>query len=93
MQYSEEFKQKVLLAVGDSKEMKKLLDEGKEIVGRILEDARLVGVSAKEIVSACESMNLQGVYQKAKKQLAIEELYEEWKNKKCYKQDNPGIHR
>ena len=75
MQYSEEFKQKVLSTLGDSEEMRKRLDEGQEIVGRYLDDSRYGGVSAKEIVEACESMNVQGIYQKAKRQMAIEELY------------------
>ena len=78
MQYSEEFKQKVLATLGDSEEMRKSLDEGQKIVGRFLDDSRYGGVSAKEIVEACESMNFQGIYQKAKRQMAIEELYREW---------------
>ena len=78
MQYSEEFKQKVLSTLGDSEEMRRKLDEGQEIVGRYLDDSRYGGVSAKEIVEACESMNIQGIYQKAKRQMTIEELYREW---------------
>ena len=62
MQYSEEFKQKVLSTLGDSEEMRKILDEGQEIVGRYLDESRYGGVSAKEIVEACESMNVQGIY-------------------------------
>jgi hypothetical protein len=91
MQYSEEFKQKVLSTLGDSEEMRKRLDEGQEIVGRYLDDSRYVGVSAKEIVEACESMNVQGIYQKAKRQMAIEELYGEWSE--LYRNQHQGMHR
>ena len=91
MQYSEEFKQKVLSTLGDSEEMRKRLDEGQEIVGRYLDDSRYGGVSAKEIVEACESMNVQGIYQKAKRQMAIEELYGEWSA--LYRNQHQGMHR
>ena len=91
MQYSEEFKQKVLSTLGDSEEMRKRLDEAQEIVGRYLDDSRYVGVSAKEIVEACESMNVQGIYQKAKRQMAIEELYGEWSE--LYRNQHQGMHR
>lgn len=91
MQYSEEFKQKVLSTLGDSEEMRKRLDEGQEIVGRYLDDSRYGGVSAKEIVEACESMNVQGIYQKAKRQMAIEELYGEWYE--LYRNQHQGMHR
>ncbi len=91
MQYSEEFKQKVLSTLGDSEEMRKRLDEGQEIVGRYLDDSRYDGVSAKEIVEACESMNVQGIYQKAKRQMAIEELYGEWSE--LYRNQHQGMHR
>lgn len=91
MQYSEEFKQKVLSTLGDSEVMRKRLDEGQEIVGRYLDDSRYGGVSAKEIVEACESMNVQGIYQKAKRQMAIEELYGEWSE--LYRNQHQGMHR
>lgn len=91
MQYSEEFKQKVLATLGDSEEMRKRLDEGQEIVGRYLDDSRNSGVSAKEIVEACESMNVQGIYQKAKRQIAIDELYDEWIE--LYQNQRQGMHR
>ena len=91
MQYSEEFKQKVLSTLGDSEEMRKRLDEGQEIVGRYLDDSRYGGVSAKEIVEACESMNVQGIYQKAKRQIAIDELYGEWIE--LYQNQRQGMHR
>ena len=91
MQYSEEFKQKVLSTLGDSEEMRKRLDEGQEIVGRYLDDSRYGGVSAKEIVEACESMNVQGIYQKAKRQMAIEELYGEWSE--LYRNQHQEMHR
>ena len=91
MKYSEEFKQKVLSTLGDSEEMRKRLDEGQEIVGRILDDSRFSGVSSKEIVEACESMNVQGIYQKAKRQIAIDELYGEWIE--LYQNQRQGMHR
>ena len=89
MQYSEEFKQKVLSVCGESEEIKKMLETGNEFLGRYLDDARYNGVSAKEIVEACENMNLQGVYKKAKRQLALEQLYGEW----CDLSKNQGMHR
>jgi len=92
MQYSEEFKQKVLSTLGNSEEMKKRLDEGQDIVGRILDDSRYSGVSAKEIVAAVESNDLAGIYMKAKNQLAVEELYNEWWE--MYRQqNNKGMRR
>lgn len=93
MQYSEEFKQKVLATLGDSEEMRKRLDEGQEIVGRYLDDSRYGGVSAKEIVEAVESNNLQGIYQKAKKQIAIDELYGEWQEMYRSQYQSQGMHR
>ena len=93
MQYSDEFKQKVLATLGDSEEMRKRLDEGKEVVGRILHDeARYSGVSSTEIVAACESMNVQGIYLKAKRQLAVEALYSEW-GEMYDQQHNQGFNR
>ena len=91
MQYSEEFKQKVLSTLGDSEVLRKRLDEGQEIVGRYLDDSRYGGVSAKEIVEACESRNVQGIYQKAKRQMAIEELYDEWSE--LYRNQHQRMHR
>ena len=79
MQYTEEFKQKVSNTLGDSEEMRKRLDEGQTVIGRYLDDSRYgAGISAKEIVEACENMNVQEIYRKAKRQLALEELYSEW---------------
>lgn len=92
MQYSEEFKQKVLSTLGDSEEMRKRLDEGQEIVGRYLDDSRYSGVSSKEIVEAVESNNLAGIYMKAKKQLAVEQLYGEW-CEMYHQQNNRGMRR
>lgn len=80
MQYPEEFKQKVLETIGDSDELRKRLDEGQEIIGRYLDDSRYSGISNEEVIEACESMNFQGIYQKAKRQLAMDELYQEWQN-------------
>ena len=92
MQYSKEFKQKVLSTLGDNEEMRKRLDEGQEIVGRYLDDSRFGSVSAKEIVEAVESNNLAGIYMKAKKQLAIEQLYNEW-CEMYHQQNNRGMRR
>lgn len=92
MQYSEEFKQKVLSTLENSEEMKKRLDEGQEIIGRYLDDSRYSSVSPKEIVEAIESNNLTGIYMKAKRQLAIEELYGEW-CEMYRQQNNHKMHR
>ena len=91
MQYSEEFKQKILSTLGDSEEIRKRLDEGQEIIGRYLDDSRHDGVSSKEIVEACERMNVQGIYLKAKRQMAIEKLYNEWSE--LYHEQHQGMHR
>lgn len=92
MQYTEEFKQKVLSVYGDSEEIRKMLDSGNAFLGRYLDDARYGGISAKEVVEACESMNYQAIYQKAKRQLALEELYGEW-SEMYRNQNNNGMHR
>ena len=92
MQYSEEFKQKVLSTLGDNEEMRKRLDEGQEVVGRYLDNSRYAGVSAREIVEAVENKNLAEVYMKAKKQLAVEQLYTEW-CEMYREQNNRGMHR
>lgn len=79
MQYPKEFKAKVLSLLGDSYEMRKMLDNGQESVGRIICDFGFQGsVSAYEIVDACESMNLQEIYKKAKRQIELDNLYKEW---------------
>ena len=93
MQYPEGFKQKVLSVYGESEDIKKMLETGNEFLGRYLDDARYGGVSAKEIVEACESMNLQGIYQKAKRQVALEELYGEWCDLRQSQMQNQGMHR
>lgn len=92
MQYTEEFKQKVLSVYGDSEEIRKMLDSGNAFLGRYLDDARYGGISAKEVVEACESMNYQAIYQKAKRQLALEALYGEW-SEMYRNQNNNGMHR
>ena len=98
MQYSDEFKQKVLSTLGDNEKISQMLDQDSEMVGRYLDDARYYGVSSKEFVEAYETQNFQGIYQKAKKQLALEELYREWiemyqnqnKNKEGDLEENQG---
>ena len=77
--YPEEFKQKVLTTLVDTPELRQRLDAGQEIVGRILDDSSYVGVTAEEIVAACESLNFGEIYKKAKRQIAIKQLYIEWK--------------
>ena len=78
MKYSDEFKAKVLLTLGDSEDIKKMLDNGSEWLGRILDDSRQVSISPEEVIEACESLNLQQLYNRAKRQLALKELYREW---------------
>lgn len=78
MQYPEEFKQNVLSIFGDNKKMREMLDKGVEAVGWYLDNARYDSVSSKEIIEACESLNFQGIYQKAQRQIAIEKLYLQW---------------
>jgi len=78
MQYPEEFKQKVLSVYSDSEEIRNMLDSGNVFLGRYLDEARQGGLSPKEVVDAYESMNLLAIYQKAKRKLALQELYGEW---------------
>lgn len=92
MQYPEEFKQKVLSLFKNNEEMRKRLDEGQEIVGRYLDDSGYGGISPKEIVEAIEGKNLTGIYMKAKRKLAAEELYDEW-CEMYQQQNNYGRHR
>ena len=92
MQYSEEFKQKVLSTLGDSEDIKKMLDSGSEWLGRYLDDSSQGGLSPKEVVEACQSMNLQPLYQKAQRKLALQQLYGEWSD--MYRNQNSnGMHR
>lgn len=92
MQYSEEFKQKVLSTLGASEEIKKMLDSGSEWLGRYLNDLSCGGLSPKEVVEACQSMNFQSLYQKAQKKLALQQLYSEWSDM-YMNQHNSGMHR
>ena len=92
MQYPEEFKQKVLSVYG-GKDIEKMLETGDEFLGRYLDDASEVSISAKEIVKAFESGNLQSIYQKAKRQAALEELYGEWYDLRHSQRQNQGRHR
>lgn len=91
MQYSEEFKQKVLAILGDSEEMRERLNRGDEVIGRYLYDAASVNISAEEIVAAGDSMNFQIIVEKAKKIVALKALYEEWCDE--YRKQNQGMHK
>ena len=95
MKYSEEFKQKVLSVYGDSKDIRQMLESGDPSLGIDIENAiygRFGGVSAQEIVEACESKNYQALYEKSKRQLALSSLYYElWEMHQ--KQNNNGMHR
>lgn len=78
MKYSNEFKEKVLHTFGDREDIKKMLDNGNEFLGRILDDSSYGNFSPEEIIEACESLNLQQLYNKAKRIKALKELYREW---------------
>ena len=78
MQYSEEFKKKVLSTLGNNDDIKKMLDSGSEWLGRYLDDASGGGLSPEEVIEACQSMNLRPLYQKAQRKLALQKLYIEW---------------
>ena len=80
MQYPEEFKQKVLSTCNNNERVKEMVNSGSEFLGRYLDEASQSDFTAKEIVEACESMNLQVLYQKAKLKLELQELYSEWLN-------------
>ena len=92
MQYSEEFKQKVLSLLGDDVQMRQRLDQGDMMVGRFLDDARQTHIPAQEIVTACETMNFQEIYQKAKKQVTLENLYSEWLGYQNQNQNENQMH-
>ena len=91
MRYSEEFKQKVLSVLGENAEIKRMLDTDNAFIGNYLDAARYEGISAKEIVAAIENAQYQELYQKAKRQLIVEELYTEWSE--MYRKQNSGMHR
>lgn len=59
-------------------EIEKMLDEGNEKIGEYLKSIASVGFSAQEVVHACEEMNFQEIYKKAKNQLAVESIYQKW---------------
>jgi len=90
MNYPEEFKQKVLAVFGNSEEMKARLDQGQEIVGRYLDDSRR-DIPAEDVVKACESLDFKEIYAKAKRSVALEELYGEWSD--LYHKQHEGMQR
>ena len=79
MQYSEDFKQKVLSTFGYNEGLKSMLDEGHEFIGQYLHDIGAMRIPSEEIVAAYEGSNFQEIYQKAKRLATIHELYLEWK--------------
>ena len=79
MQYSDEFKQKVLSLKKINKDFIENLfnqDFSGDLVGRLLNQYE--GVSAKDIIAAYENNDFQNIYEQAKDKLAAEKLYEEW---------------
>ena len=96
MQYSDEFKQKVLSVYGANPEfsiadstygqtisMQTLLDNGDEEVGDFLERGQQGilnnSIEPEEIIEACESLNFQEIYNKAKRLVTLQELVDEWR--------------
>ena len=81
MNYTEEFKQRVLsLKKIDKEFMEELLNSemASDLLGRLLNQYE--GVSAKDIIEACETNNFKEIYEEAKDKLLSEELFKEWKN-------------
>lgn len=77
MQYTEEFKRKALSVLGDTPELRKELDEGIDITHRLVINQKAHDFTAMEIIKACESLNFQDLYKKAKIITAKDELFEE----------------
>lgn len=103
MQYPEEFKQKVLLLLGDNEYIRKLLDRDPAYLAQRITDAiygEFGGVSAQEIVEACDTNNYKSLYEKAKKQLELKALSRElWeirssrlREQRIQEYKNTGIH-
>ena len=78
--YPEEFKQKTLALFPDSEEIKQYLEDGNEILGRILDDTRLAaGVKPEELVAACENVKLMpDLYKRCKRAIEIGALLDEY---------------
>ena len=79
MQYSDEFKQKVLSLKKINKDFMADLfnrDYSGDLVGRLLNQYK--SVSAKDIIAAYENNDFHDIYEQAKDKLAAEKLYEEW---------------
>ena len=89
MYYSKEFKQKVIDLYGGMEEILRdeicgkifleQLESGDEAIGIGLRSISQEGFLPEEIVEACTTQNYQGIYQKAKRQLAARQLFEEWR--------------
>lgn len=80
MVYPEEYKKRVLEALPDMDIIKTCLNNGDEMLGRILDDTRLSGtISPLEFVAAFNnSEKMMLLYRRSLKALEIEKLYNEF---------------
>lgn len=78
MEYSEEFKQKVLSYYNNDVYIKAILDKGEDYLGSILYNDATKNFSAEEIIKAYQSKNLEPLYEEAKKRLGLLKLFYEW---------------
>ena len=75
--YPEKFKERVANALNGRENITDQLNEGKENVGKYLYDAE-DEFTPEDIVEAVENNTIQELYARAKKQIEINNLYNEW---------------
>jgi hypothetical protein len=80
MVYPEVFKESMLKTFPSWEGLEKCLENGDESIGATLSDICSKGISAVEVISAINSLNFSNLYEKAKKMLEVEKLYNSWNN-------------
>ena len=79
MHYPEEFKKEVLSTFEGMSYIEEALNSGSDLLGWYLGySCENSNISAEEIVKAIESEDLESLYNKAKKIIAIKSLYRQW---------------
>lgn len=79
MRYPKGFIARVKAAIPDYEILNKALENGSDLVGRILDDNRSINLSPKQIASALRGCpNKQKVLKEVEMAARCEELYEEW---------------
>jgi hypothetical protein len=78
MIYPTAFKEAMLKTFPNWPELKERLENGDESIGIALADICSKGISPVEVISAINSLNFSNLYEKAKKILEVENLYNTW---------------